>query len=152
MFNISTFPPWPKKNISSNHDFLQFSHRLKFNFAWLSSGYMVSVTFTPAQISFWLTFDFHVWLLRGYMVSVGKFPCGRYLLRICAWTINANEPINIWKRDHVRSDENYTLIVYLMKRFKGSMYLYWQNLNVFVCNLFVFAKPCACGCWYCIVL
>ena len=86
----------------------------------------------------WLTFDrllsfcavtwYHLCvlpLLRGYMVSVGKFFSRGSIwsfscCQICAWTINANEPINIWKHDRRSVDESQTMIAFIIvKSIKG---------------------------------
>ena len=104
---VGIFPHAQHHHISPNQGFLQLSHQLKFPFDWLSLKFPFD----------WLLPDFRavtLWVWESFTRSISSFCC-----RICAWTINANEPINIWKRDH--ADENYTLIVYLMKSFKGSL-------------------------------
>ena len=89
--------------------------RVSCNFHTSSSFHLIDFRSNFHLIDFCLTFA----RLHGVCGKVFPWSISLLCCRICAWTINANEPINIWKRDH--ADENYTLIVYLMKSFKGSL-------------------------------
>ena len=54
----------------------------------------------------WLSLWLHGKCGKVFTRSILSFCC-----QISAWTMNANEPINIWKHDRRSGDENYMLIV-----------------------------------------